>query len=417
MNFNDIKEELNRCLNCPTKPCMNACPLNNNIPEAIALMKEEKYAEAYREFRKTTILSSICGRICPHGKQCEGSCTRGKIDKAIEIGKIEYYLSDYIKENNLYKDEIKELSGKKVAIIGAGPSGLTCANILSREGIEVTIYEKHDKLGGLLEYGIPKFRLEQNIIDNTLKDILNENIKIEYNKILGENIRLEDLNQYDAIFISIGGNVPYKMEIPGEDYEGVYFGNSILEEKNFPDFKDKVVGVIGGGDVAIDSVRTVKKLGAKDAIIIYRRKEENMPADKKEIEDAKNEGIKFIFLTNVIKVLDEDDRRIHKVECIDTELYQDERGWTLARNIEGTNYEMDLDYLIIATGSKVDDKVTKELGLDIDEKGCIIVNDKKQTSNEKIFAGGLVANSKNTVAAASRDGMEAAKNILEFLNN
>ena len=415
MDIKEINDELNKCFNCPTKPCMNACPLNNRIPDIIQMIKNEEYVEAYKEFRRTSVLSSICGRICPHEKQCQGSCTRAKVDGAVQIGKIEYYLADYIRENNLYKEELKESINKKAAIIGAGPSGLTCASFLAREGIEVTIFEKHDKLGGLLEYGIPRFRLDQKVIDDTISDILNENIKIEYGKELGKNLSIDDLENFDAIYISIGGNIPYKMEIPGEDFEGVYFGNSILEEQNFPDLKDKVVGVIGGGDVAIDTVRTVKRLGAKRAIIIYRRAEENMPAEKKEIEDAKQDGVEFIFLTNVTKVLDNGDKRIHKVDCIDTELYVDERGWTLARNIEGTNYEMELDYLIIATGSKVDDSITKTLGIEVDESGIIKINEKMQTTNEKIFAGGLVVKSKNTIAYAAKDGREAAKNIIEYL--
>lgn len=267
----EIEEKLNYCLNCKTKPCSTkGCPLNNNIPEFIKAVKEEKYKEAYKILSETTVLPGICGKICPHTKQCQGSCIRGIKGEPVSIGKIEDFIFQkavelgYSLKEVMEKQENLKLKNKKVAIVGGGPAGLTCAAFLAKDGIDVTIYEKYDYLGGLLVHGIPEFRLPKEIVKETVNRILELGIKVEYNKELGKNLKLEELEEkYDVIFLSIGANKPVKMGVKGENLEGVYGGNELLEKKIHPNYTGKTVSVIGGGNVAMDCARTIKKLRSK----------------------------------------------------------------------------------------------------------------------------------------------------------
>ena len=263
-----IEEKINYCLNCKVKPCsQKGCPLNNNIPGFIEALKKEEYAEAYKILSETTVLSGICGKICPHAKQCQGSCVRGIKGEPVSIGELENFAYEKAKEQNYRLADCydkKEKKNKKVAIIGGGPSGLTCAAFLAKEGIDVTIYEKYKYLGGLLVFGIPEFRLKKSRVEEVVKQILELGIKVKYEKELGRNLNLEELErEYDAIFLSIGANKSSKMGIQGEEIYGVYGGNELLEYNLHPDYKNKNVAIIGGGNVAIDCARTVKKLGAK----------------------------------------------------------------------------------------------------------------------------------------------------------
>ena len=410
----DIKKYTDYCLNCPVKPCSNkGCPLNNDIPTFIRLVKEGKIEEAYKILSETTVLGSICGRICPHMKQCEGSCVRGIKGEPVQIGEIEAFVFDEALKNKWYKNiqKTSEMQGKKIAVVGSGPAGLTCASFLARSGSEVTIYEKYDKLGGILRHGIPDFRLEKDILDKTIEAILDVGIKVEYNKELGRNINIEDLEkEYDAIFLGFGANIPSKMNIEGEELEGVYGGNSLLETGNHPAYNGKKVAVIGGGNVAMDCSRTIKRLGADKVYVIYRRAEKQMPAESKEIEDAKKEGIEFLFQNNIVKILG--DSKVEKIECIKTELVKKE-GETreVPVNIEGSNYEMDIDYVVMAVGSSTEKELVDKLGLRLNKWGNIDVNEKHQTSKEKIYAGGDVAGNKGTVAWAARAGRDVANEI------
>lgn len=416
----DIKKYTEYCLNCPVKPCSNkGCPLNNDIPTFIRLVKEGKIEEAYDILSETTVLGSICGRICPHMKQCEGSCIRGIKGEPVQIGKIEAFVFDEALKNKWYKNiqKTSEMQGKKIAVVGSGPAGLTCASFLARSGSEVTIYEKYDKLGGILRHGIPDFRLEKDILDKTIEAILDVGIKVEYNKELGRNINIEDLEkEYDAIFLGFGANIPSKMNIEGEELEGVYGGNSLLETGRHPSYNGKKVAVIGGGNVAMDCSRTIKRLGADKVYVIYRRAEKQMPAESKEIEDAKKEGIEFLFQNNIVKILG--DSKVEKIECIKTELVKKE-GETreVPVNIEGSNYEMDIDYVVMAVGATPEKELVDKLGLRLNKWGNIDVNEKHQTSKEKIYAGGDVAGNKGTVAWAARAGREAAEAIKNKMRN
>ena len=411
----EIEEKLNYCLNCKVKPCSKkGCPLHNNIPEFIESLKKEEYVEAYKILSETTVFSGICGKICPHDKQCQGACVRGIKGEPVSIGELENYAYERAYEQN-YRlvdcYETKEKKNKKVAIIGGGPSGLTCAAFLAKEGIDVTIYEKYKYLGGLLVFGIPNFRLNKSRVEEVINQILELGIKVEYEKELGRNLNLEELEKkYDAIFLSIGANKSTKMGVEGEELNGVYGGNELLEYNLHPNYKNKNVAIIGGGNVAIDCARTIKKLGARKVTIIYRREEEQMPAERKEIEEAKKEGIEFAFKNNIVKIIGE--KSVEKIEIIKTELIKKEGEERLFPiNIENSNYIIDMDYVIMALGSKTSE-IVSELGLELNKWGNIKIDEKYRTSKEKIYAGGDLAGIKGTVAWAAYSGREAAKNIL-----
>ena len=421
----DIIEETKYCLNCKVKPCsLKGCPLNNDIPAFIAQAKNGDFEEAFKILTKTTVLPAVCGKICPHYKQCMGSCVRGIKGNSVNIGKIEEYIGKVALENGyslvneyteISKEEYEENSKKKVAIVGSGPSGLTAAAFLRRKGFNVTIYEKYNELGGILRRGIPEFRLDKNVLDNTINKILDLGIETKYNQELGKNLSMKSLEEnYDAIYIAIGANISTKMNVPGEELNGVFGGNELLEKNLHPDYKDKMVAIIGGGNVAMDYARTIKRKGAKEVVVIYRRAEEQMPAEKKEIEDAKNEGIEFLFQNNLVKILG--NKKVEKIECIKTKL-EIKEGETRAVpvNIENSNYEIDIDYVVMAVGSKADKEIIEESGVDINTKGYIKINEKYNTNNEKIFAGGDVVGQTATVAFAARDGRNAAERIEEYL--
>lgn len=412
-----VKKQAEYCLNCKTKPCQTGCPLQNNIPDFIKCVKEEKYEEAFKVLNETTIFETICGRICPQKSQCEGSCVRGIKGESVHIGEIEKFIGDYMLHNSEnvgvapLGDSKENLRGiKKIAIIGSGPSGLACTYYLSTRGYKVSIYEKHSKLGGLLRHGIPEFRLEKEILDKWIeKYILNKNVEVFTNVELGKDITLENLKkEYNAVVLAFGANVSNKMNIEGEEKEFVLGGNELLEYRNMPDFKDKKVAVIGGGNVAMDVSRTIKKLGADNVCVVYRRSEKQMPAERKEIEEAKEEGIEFSFQTNMVKVLD------NKIECVKTELVKKEgetREYPI--NIEGSNFFMDIDFVILAVGSSTDKNIIDKLGLETSKWGNIKVDENYRTSDKKIYAVGDLIGTKQTVAWAARSGFECAKIISE----
>ena len=417
-----IEEKANYCLNCKIKPCsLKGCPLGNQIPDFISKIKEQKYKDAYETLPKTTVLPGVCGRICPHKKQCQGSCVRGIKGEPVSIGELEAFVFDKAIEEGttlleLWKDDInskrKENFGKRVAIIGGGPAGLTCSAFLAKEGINVTIYEKYDYLGGLLVHGIPEFRLPKEKVKQTVENILQLGIEVKYNQELGKNITIDELEkEYDAIFLSFGANVSSKMNVEGEELQGVYGGNELLEYNLHPDYTNKTVIVVGGGNVAMDCARTVKKLGAKSVKVVYRRAREQMPAEEKEISDAINEKIEFLFQNNVVKIIGKN--RVKQVELVKTDLIQrDGEERLVPINIDKSNYTIDADYIIMALGSKPENFIST-LDLELNKWGNVQIDDNYQTSNKKIYAGGDLAGVKGTVAWASRSGREAAKQIVK----
>ena len=414
--MNEIQEKANYCLNCPVKPCSNkGCPLENNIPGFIKAIKEEDYKKAYEILSETTVLEAVCGRICPHTKQCEGSCVRGIKSNPVSIGEMEAFIGDIaIKKNYKFAEINVKNKDKKIAIVGGGPAGLTAAAFLLKNGYSVTIYEKYDYLGGLLIHGIPEFRLPKEIVKNTIQKIIDLGLRVKYKQELGKEFSLEELEkEYDAIFLAFGANITTKMGVEGENLQGVYGGNQLLEYQDHPNYTNKKVAIIGGGNVAMDCARTIKRLGAKEVKVIYRRAEEQMPAEVKEIQEAKEEGIEFLFQNNIVKILGKN--TVKEVELIKTELVQKE-GETrkVTINIPNSNYKIDIDYIIMTLGSEPEEFV-KDLGLKLNKWGRIQVDEKNKTSNPKIFAGGDIVGAKGTVAWAARSGRDAAYSIMEYL--
>ena len=415
----EVLEKAEYCLNCKTKPCQQGCPLGNDIPTFIAYLKEQNIEEAYQILSKTTVLQSICGRICPHEQQCQGNCVRRFKSQPTKIGDLEAYVGDIALEKNFpfSKEKITTMN-KKVAVVGGGPAGLTCAAFLARAGYRVTILEKYNQLGGLLRHGIPEFRLDRNILDKVIDKIIQLGIQVQYGKELGKNITIQELEQqYDAIFLSFGANIPAKMQIEGEELVGVYGGNELLEKEIHPNYVGKKVAVIGGGNVAMDCSRTIKRMGAEEVYVIYRRAEKQMPAEKKEIEEAKQEGVQFLFQNNIVRIQGKD--KVEKIECIKTKLIKKE-GETRESpvNVEGSNYEIPMDYVVMAIGSTTEKQVIETLqkeGIQISSRGYIQVNENYQTSHPKVFAGGDNIGQKATVAWAAKAGRDAAYQIEKFL--
>lgn len=415
----NINSKADYCLECIKKPCSQSCPLNNDTAGFIKLVKEQQYQKAYELLCETTVLQPICGRICPHTKQCQKSCIRGIKGEPVSIGELEAYVGDLAIKNNwkIPKNSNETAKNKKIAVVGGGPSGLTCAAFLAKQGYKVTIYEKHQKLGGILSYGIPEFRLNSKTTEATIQKILDLGIETKLGQVLGKDYTINELeNCYDAIFLSFGSNISNKMNIEGENLQGVFGGNELLENNTHPDYTNKNVAIIGGGNVAMDAARTIKRLGAQNVTVIYRRAEEQMPAEKKEIEEAKNEGIEFLFQTNILRILG--NGKVEKVECIKTELKQKEGESRLSPvNIENSNYYKDIDYIVMSVGAGPETKITQTLGLELDSKGRIQVNENNQTSKLKIFAGGDLIGETSTVAWAARSGRNSAESIIKFLKD
>lgn len=411
----DIMDEANRCLNCKVKPCQKGCPLENDIPSFIKQVKENNLEEAFKVLTQTTVLGAICGRICPHSKQCRGNCVRGIKSEPINIGKLESYVFDNAIKQNFKIETNDKLNGKKVAVVGGGPSGLTCAAFLSMNGAKVTIYEKQPKLGGIPMYGIPDFRLPREAIDETIKKILNLGIEAKCNQALGKDYELDELmEKYDAVYLSFGANVSSKMNIPGEELDGVYGGNELLETGKHPNYEGKSVAVIGGGNVAMDSARTIKRLGAEHVYVIYRRAREQMPAEDYEVEDAIKEGVQFLFQNNIVKALGKN--KVEKIECIKTQLVKKEGEKRLVPvNIENSNYTLDMDYVVMAVGSKANKELVAKTGLETTDYGNIKVDERYMTSKDGVFAGGDLIGTKATVAWAARSGRNASDEIIKYL--
>ena len=311
--MNKIKKLVDYCLNCPVKPCKKGCPLRNDIPSFVKLATEGNFLEAFSVLSETTVLTSICGRICPFERQCEGNCVRRLKGEPVQIGEIEAFIGDKaMKENYPLFSDMMENNGKKVAVVGAGPAGLSCAAFLRKLGYEVTIYEKHNYLGGLITYGIPDFRLDRGVCDKTFKRIINLGIQVKFNLELGKDISLKQLSdEYNAVFLAFGANVSKIPSIKGKNLENVYGANEFLESKRKIDLKGKNVIVVGGGDTAMDMARVAKRFGG-DVLVVYRNKEKMMKASKNEVAIAKKEKIEFMFNSNVKQIIaDENNYKVY----------------------------------------------------------------------------------------------------------
>ena len=402
-----IKKELNKCLNCKNAPCKFGCPLGNDIPTIIKYMKSSNYQKAYHVLSKATVLGALCGLICPKDNQCERMCIKVLNKNHVKIGEIEANLAKYALNNN-YKIYSPKKAHHHVLVIGSGPAGLTCSAFLRRNGIKVTIVEKHDYLGGLLVHGIPEFRLNKNLVKKVTDSIINLGIDVIYNKELGKDFTLKDvINKYDAIFLGIGANYSNNLNLNNENLENIYGANEFLENNLKLDNKHKKVIVYGGGNTAMDIANKLKKEGFK-VTIIYRKDINHMSSSKKEYQDTIENGIKMLFNTKIIDIIGQD--KITSIEVIKTKLVNDKLV-----DIDNSNYLIKCDYLIKAIGSHPNKDLLNQLDLKLDEKGKIDIDGNGETSNKKVFSGGDVAGIKGTVAWASRSGRNAAIKIIEYL--
>lgn len=396
-NFQDL---VDYCLDCVAKPCKKGCPLENNIPDFIKAAKNQEFLDAFNILSETTVLPSICGRVCPKNLHCQGNCVRRLKGNAVQIGTIEAYIGDkLLKSDYPIFSEIAKANGKKVAIVGAGPAGLTCAAFLKKYGYDVTIFEKYDYLGGIISHGIPDFRLDRGIALENFNKIIDLGIDVQFNKELGRNITLKQLKKkYDAVFLSFGANKSKIPNIKGKKLPNVYGANEFLESQKVLELSGKNVIVIGAGDVAMDMARTAKKWGA-NVLVVYYREEKNMKADKEQLALAKQEGIEFLFNTNLKQIIKNKDYY---------------KAYLASNN--GFKFVYPCDYVFFAIGSKPDDKITKKLGLKLDIKGYIKTDKKQMTSIPGVFAGGDLIGQERTVASASRLGRDAASYIDSYLS-
>lgn len=427
------QEEADRCLNCKNKPCMNGCPVNVKIPEFIELIRNRDFEGAYYKISETSALPAVCGRVCPQESQCEKFCVRGIKGEPVGIGRLERFAADYFMNNCVPKEEKIEKNGKKVAVIGAGPSGLTCAGDLAKKGYDVTIFEAFHKAGGVLVYGIPEFRLPKNIVQKEVDKLNKMGVKIETDIIIGKTLDIEELFEdgFNAVFIGSGAGLPSFMKIEGEDLNGVYSANEFLTRVNlmkaykFPEYDTPVyigekVCVVGGGNVAMDAARCAKRLGAKEVYIVYRRSENEMPARKEEIHHAKEEGIIFKLLNNPVRVIGDENGWVKGVECIEMELGEpDASGRRRPVPKEGSQYVLDVENVIIAIGQSPNPLIkTTTKGLETKPWGGIIVDETTgKTSLEGVYAGGDAVTGAATVILAMGAGKTAAKAIDEYLSN
>ncbi len=424
-------EEAARCLNCKHKPCMTGCPVNVPIPGFIEKVAEGDFEAAYEIITSENALPAICGRVCPQENQCEGKCVRAIKGEAVAIGRLERFVADYHMKNAAAADIAIEKNGKKVAVVGSGPAGITCAGELIKKGYEVTVFEALHKAGGVLSYGIPEFRLPKDLVAKEIETVEKLGVDIKTNVIVGRSVTIDELMEdgYEAVFVGSGAGLPRFLNIPGENLLGVYSANEFLTRVNlmkaykFPEMPTpikvgKKVAVVGAGNVAMDAARTAKRLGAEEVYIVYRRSEEELPARKEEVHHAKEEGIIFKLLNNPCEIHGEDGW-VTGIEVVKQELGEpDASGRRSPQPIEGSNYIIDVDTVVIAIGQSPNPLIRQTTpGLDTQKWGGIIVEeDTMKTSKDGVYAGGDTVTGAATVILAMGAGKKAAKAIDEYLS-
>ena len=432
-------DEAKRCIHCKTKPCVSGCPVNVHIPEFIAEVANGNFEEAYKIIALSSSLPAVCGRVCPQETQCEGKCTRGIKNEPVGIGRLERFVADY--HNEHCKDAPVKVpsNGHKVAVVGSGPSGLTCAGDLAKMGYDVTVYEALHVAGGVLVYGIPEFRLPKAIVQKEVDGLKALGVKVETNMVIGHVYSIAELKEeygYEAVFLGSGAGLPKFMGIPGENLKGVFSANEFLTRSNLmkayqpdsttPIKKSKVVAVVGGGNVAMDAARTARRLGAQ-VHIIYRRSEAELPARKEEVEHAKEEGIIFDTLTNPVEILrtpvdnprDESYGWVAGIRCVKMELGEpDASGRRRPVEIKGSEFDMDVDCVIMSLGTSPNPLLKQTTkGLETNAHGCIIADENGLTTVEGVYAGGDAVTGAATVIKAMGAGKVAAKAIDEYIRS
>ncbi len=425
-------EEAQRCLNCKHMPCVSGCPVNVQIPKFISLIAQGKFADACAAIKETSALPAVCGRVCPQETQCEAKCVRGIKGEPVAIGRLERFAADWDMKNGKHEVEKPVSNGHKVAVIGAGPAGLTCAGDLAKKGYEVTIFEAFHKAGGVLVYGIPEFRLPKAIVQKEVEGLEKMGVKVMTDMVIGKVLSIDELMNdmgFEAVFVGSGAGLPMFMGIEGEDLVGVSSANEFLtrinlmkaylDEYDTPIRKGKAVAVVGGGNVAMDAARSAMRLGAEHVYIIYRRSEAELPARKEEVHHAKEEGIEFVLQTNPVKILGDENGNVRAIECIKMELGEpDASGRRRPIPVEGSNYEIPVDTVIMSLGTSPNPLIrTTTEGLEANKHGCLIADEHMATTREGVYAGGDAVTGAATVILAMGAGKTAAASIDEYIQN
>ncbi len=440
-NFNEVAlgyteeqaiDEAKRCLNCKNMPCVDGCPVKINIPEFIAKVAEGDFQGAYDVIYQSSSLPAVCGRVCPQENQCEGNCVRGIKGEPVAIGRLERFVADwYMQNGTLTKLDIKK-NAKKVAVVGSGPSGLTCAGDLAKMGYDVTVFEALHIPGGVLVYGIPEFRLPKVIVKYEIEKLKALGVKIVTNAVIGKTETVDELlaDGFEAVFIGSGAGLPRFMNIPGESLNGVYSANEFLTRTNLmkayeedsatPIIRANRVAVVGGGNVAMDAARCAKRLGAEEVFVVYRRSMDEMPARREEVEHAKEEGIIFKNLNNPVEILGNENNFVTGIKCVKMELGEpDASGRRSPIVIEGSEYVLNVDAVIMSIGTSPNPLIRNTtVGLETDKRGCIITRgDGGLTTKEGVYAGGDAVTGSATVILAMGAGKSAAEAIDEYITN
>ena len=432
-NKEEAMEEASRCINCKNAKCIEGCPVSINIPAFIHEVKEGNFEEAYKIIGKSSALPAVCGRVCPQESQCEGKCIRGLKGEPISIGKLERFVADYALENDIKPEKAETTNGHKVAVIGSGPAGLTCAGDLAKLGYDVTVFEALHELGGVLVYGIPEFRLpKKKVVAKEIDKVKELGVKFETNVVIGKSTTIDQLMEdegFEAVFIGSGAGLPKFMGIPGENANGVFSANEYLTRNNLmkafdPSYDTPIaagtkVAVVGGGNVAMDAARTALRLGA-DVHIVYRRSEEELPARVEEVHHAKEEGVIFDLLTNPVEILVDDNGYVKGMKCVKMALGEpDASGRRRPVVVEGSEFEMELDTVIMSLGTSPNPLISSTTeGLEVNKWKCIVAEeDNGKTTKEGVYAGGDAVTGAATVILAMGAGKAGAKGIHEYLSN
>ena len=432
-NKEEAMEEANRCLGCKKAKCMEGCPVSINIPGFVHEVKEGNFEKAYQIIGESSALPAVCGRVCPQETQCEGRCIRGMKGEAVSIGKLERFVADWAKENGIKPVPAAQKNGHRVAVIGSGPSGLTCAGDLAKMGYDVTIFEALHKAGGVLVYGIPEFRLPKDkVVAAEVENVKSLGVKIETNVIIGKSVTIDELLKdegFEAVFIGSGAGLPMFMGLPGEQANGVFSANEYLTRNNLmkafredydtPIAHGKKVAVVGGGNVAMDAARTALRLGA-EVHIIYRRSEAELPARKEEVHHAKEEGVQFDLLCNPVEILTDDKDWVTGIKCIRMELGEpDASGRRRPVEIPGSEFTIDVDTVIMSLGTSPNPLISSTtIGLDVNKRKCIIADEEfGKTSKEGVYAGGDAVTGAATVILAMGAGKAGARGIDEYIKS